>query len=72
MIKKEKGKWILYSKDGKKFLGAFLTKKAAIKREKQINYFVYLNKLKKQGKYNPKYKTNNKTTTKKNNKIIFL
>lgn len=69
MIKKNGNKWVLYSKDGKKFWGAFLTKKAAIKREKQINYFVYINKLKKEGKYKPKYKTKVKP---KKNKIIFL
>jgi len=39
MIKKEKSKWVLYSKDGKKVLGSFKTKKDAIKRERQIQYF---------------------------------
>lgn len=39
MIKKAGSKWILYSKDGSKILGRFNTKKAALRREKQIIYF---------------------------------
>jgi len=39
MIKKEGSQWVLYSKDGSKKLGSFKTKAAALKREKQINYF---------------------------------
>lgn len=39
MIKKQSNKWILYSKDGSKKLGEFKTKKEAVEREKQINYF---------------------------------
>lgn len=39
MIVKEGSKYILYSKDGTKKLGEFASKKAAEKREKQINYF---------------------------------
>ena len=42
MIKKKGYKWVLYSKDGKKILGEFRTKKAAIKRERQIQYFKHL------------------------------
>lgn len=37
MIKKEKGKWVLYSKDGSKKLGTYDTEKEAKDREKQIN-----------------------------------
>ena len=32
-------KWILYTKDQKRILGKFKTKKEALKREKQIIYF---------------------------------
>lgn len=39
MIKKEGTKYILYSKDGKKKLGTFRTKKEAKERERQIKYF---------------------------------
>ncbi|MDP3698800.1 MAG: hypothetical protein Q8R47_04380 [Nanoarchaeota archaeon] len=40
MVLKKKGyKWVLYSKDEKKVLGKFRTKKAALKRERQIIYF---------------------------------
>ena len=39
VIKKERYKWILYTKDGKKVLGTFRTKKDALKRERQIVYF---------------------------------
>ena len=39
MIRKEGGKYRLYSKDGSKKLGEFDSEKAAIKREQQINYF---------------------------------
>jgi len=39
VIKKEGYKWVLYSKDEKKKLGEFKTKKEALKREKQIIYF---------------------------------
>jgi len=39
VIKKEGYKWVLYTKDGKKVLGEFRTKKAALKRERQIIYF---------------------------------
>lgn len=39
MVKRENSKYVLYSKDGKKKLGTFLTKEAAQKREKQIIYF---------------------------------
>ena len=39
MIKKEGSKWVLYSKDGKKKLGTFKTKKDALKREKEILFF---------------------------------
>ena len=39
VIKKVKSQWILYTKDGKKILGKFKTKKDALKRERQIIYF---------------------------------
>ena len=44
MIKKKKYKWILYTRDGKKILGKFRTKKDALKRERQIIYFKNLKK----------------------------
>tara|TARA_Y100000310_G_C20659314_1_gene803797 strand:+ start:608 stop:745 length:138 start_codon:yes stop_codon:yes gene_type:complete len=44
VIVKEGYKWILYSKDKKKILGTFKTKKEAIKRERQIIYFKNLGK----------------------------
>tara|TARA_Y100000034_G_C6701699_1_gene309480 strand:- start:110 stop:244 length:135 start_codon:yes stop_codon:yes gene_type:complete len=44
MIKKRGYKWILYTKDGKKRLGEFRTKKDALKRERQIIYFKNLKK----------------------------
>lgn len=39
MIKKEGGKWVLFSKDGSKKLGEFDTKAAAEKREREIQFF---------------------------------
>ncbi len=36
--------WILYTRDRKKILGKFRTKKAALKRERQIIYFKYVKK----------------------------
>tara|TARA_Y100000034_G_C6874323_1_gene399605 strand:- start:204 stop:338 length:135 start_codon:yes stop_codon:yes gene_type:complete len=39
VIKKQGYKYILYSKDKKKKLGEFRTKKAALKRERQIQFF---------------------------------
>lgn len=39
MIRKQKSKWILFSSDGKKKLGEYKTKKEALEREKQIQYF---------------------------------
>lgn len=39
VIKKKGYKWVLYTKDQKKVLGTFRTKKEALKREKQIIYF---------------------------------
>ena len=39
VIKKKGYKWVLYTKDGKKVLGTFKTKKDALKRERQIIYF---------------------------------
>ena len=44
IIKKENGKYCLYSKKGKK-LGTFDTKEQAVKREKQIQYFKINNEL---------------------------
>ncbi|GEM_PF-6820895 len=42
VIEKQESKWILYSKDKSKVLGTFSTKKDALKRERQINYFKHL------------------------------
>ncbi len=39
VIVKKGYKWILYSKDKKKILGTFRTKKDALKRERQIQFF---------------------------------
>ncbi|MEK6900362.1 MAG: hypothetical protein AABX05_04535 [Nanoarchaeota archaeon] len=39
VIKKEGYKWVLYTKDEKKVLGTFRTKKDALHRERQIIYF---------------------------------
>ena len=39
MIKRSGSKYSLYSKAGKKKLGTFKTKKAAMKRERQIRYY---------------------------------
>lgn len=39
MIKKVGSKYVLYSKDGTKRLGTYDSKEAALKRERQINYF---------------------------------
>lgn len=38
-IKKENGKWVLYSKDGSKKLGTFDSEEAAKKRERQVSAF---------------------------------
>lgn len=39
MIKKVGNNWILYNSSGNKKLGTYPTKKEALKREKQIQYF---------------------------------
>lgn len=39
VIRHEGSKWVLYTKDGKRKLGEFDTKKEAIERERQVNYF---------------------------------
>lgn len=39
MIQKQGSKYVLKSHDGKKNLGTFPTKKAAVKHEQQIQYF---------------------------------
>ncbi|MBI2449733.1 hypothetical protein HYV49_05550 [Candidatus Pacearchaeota archaeon] len=39
VIIKRKSKWILLTKDKKKKLGEFKTRKAALKRERQIIFF---------------------------------
>lgn len=39
VIKKEGYKWILYNHLGNKKLGEFKTKKDAVKRERQIQFF---------------------------------
>jgi len=38
-IVKEGDKWVLYSKDGKKKLGTFDSKEAALKHEAEVEYF---------------------------------
>ena len=47
MIIKQGSKFVLKNKDGSKTLGTFDTKEQAMKREKQINFFKYLDKRKK-------------------------
>jgi len=42
VIEKKGYKWILYSKDKSKILGEFKTKKEAVKRERQIQYFKHV------------------------------
>ncbi len=44
VIKKQGYKWILYTKDGKRRLGEFKTKKDALKRERQIQFFKHMGK----------------------------
>jgi hypothetical protein len=45
MIRKEKNKWHLYSKDGSKHLGGpYASKEEAITREKQVNYWKHIKK----------------------------
>ena len=44
MIKKEKGRFVLYSKDGKKKLGTFKTRREALMREREILFFKGLKK----------------------------
>lgn len=39
MIKKVGEKYYLYSKDGKRILGRFRTRKAAMKRESQVAFY---------------------------------
>ena len=39
MIKKQNGKYIIYSKDGKKKLGEYDSRAEAVKRLRQIEYF---------------------------------
>jgi hypothetical protein len=39
MIRKQGSKYVLFSKDGKKKLGEFATKAAALKREREIQFF---------------------------------
>ena len=39
VIKKKGYQWVLYNHTGKKILGKFRTKKEALKRERQIQYF---------------------------------
>jgi len=44
IIRREHGKWVLYSLDGSKRLGTFATKEEAERRERQIRYFKHLRK----------------------------
>jgi hypothetical protein len=47
MIKKEGNRWVLYTSDGKHKLGGpYKTRKEALDREKQVQYFKYKNKKK--------------------------
>jgi hypothetical protein len=39
LIKKEKNKYVLYTRDGMKRLGSFDSKAKAVKREKEIQFF---------------------------------
>lgn len=39
MIKKVGSQWVLYTHDGSKRLGTFPSRAAAVKREREINYF---------------------------------
>jgi hypothetical protein len=39
VLKKEKGKWVLYSRKTHRRLGIFKTKKEALRREGQIQWF---------------------------------
>ena len=39
VLKKEKGKWVLYSRKTHRRLGTFKTKKEALRREGQIQWF---------------------------------
>ena len=39
MIRKVGEKYYLYSKDGKRILGRFRTRKAAMKRERQVAFY---------------------------------
>ena len=41
VIRKEGKKWILYDKFGLRIMGTFNTKQKAIKRERQIRYWVH-------------------------------
>lgn len=41
-IKQEGSQWVLYSSDGSKKLGSFPSKEAAMKRERQIQYFKHV------------------------------
>jgi hypothetical protein len=41
MIKLENGRYVLYSKDGKKRLGSFKTKEEAEKREREVLAFIH-------------------------------
>jgi hypothetical protein len=42
MIVKEKGKFVLKSKDGSKNLGSYQTRKEAVAREKQVEMFKHM------------------------------
>lgn len=44
VIRKRGYKWVLYNRKGTKKLGEFRTKKAALKRERQIIYFKHFKK----------------------------
>ena len=44
VIAKHGYQWILYTKDRKRILGKFRTKKEAVKRERQIQFFKHMKK----------------------------
>ena len=44
VIVKRGYQYVLYSKDRKKVLGKFRSRKAAVKRERQIQFFKYMKK----------------------------
>jgi hypothetical protein len=50
-IRKVKGGYRLYSKDGKKNLGTYPTRAGAVKRERQVQYFKHADESVEEGKF---------------------